>query len=95
MPGLNMFKKLDCANALRSVAMAMGGGVRLSAELLDGVTTREQEKLIAAYKAGARDALISTGFAFGLEPVGPSMQVQPGELPAVAGLLWAESPHER
>ena len=63
-------------------------------DLLDGLTTREQERLIKAYQAGARNALVSVGLAFGLEPVGPVGRVRPGASPALAGLLWAEAERE-
>jgi hypothetical protein len=90
---LDVFFRRDCANFLRATAYALDGGVRLSAELLDGLTTQEQSRLIAAYNAGARDALISTGLAFGLEPVGPTIQGKGESKPEIAGLLWAEVPH--
>ena len=54
-----------------------------------------QEKLLQVYRQGVRNTLLSVGLAFGLEPVGPSVQVRPGASPAVAGLLWAEAPQEK
>ena len=45
-----------------------------------------------AYRKGFQAALEAVGLAFGLEPVGPV--VQPGQPPAIGGLLWAEAPKE-
>ena len=59
------------------------------------LSTKEQERLLQAYRAGARNALVSVGLGVGLEPVGPSAQMRPGASPPLAGLLWAETPHER
>jgi len=61
-------------------------------------TVADPEKLAQAYQAGVRNALLSVGLAFGLEPVGPSIQRKPSVTPGLAGLaglLWAEIPHER
>jgi len=52
------------------------------------------EQLLRVYRQGVRNTLVSVGLAFGLEPVGPSAQVRPGASPALAGLLWAETPRD-
>jgi hypothetical protein len=54
----------------------------------------DQEKLLQVYRQGVRNTLLSVGLAFGLEPVGPSIQRKSGVAPGLAGLLWAESPYE-
>jgi len=71
----------------------MSGGIGLSIDLLDGLSTEEQERVIRAFQLGAQCALVSVGASFGLEPVGP--QVRPGVSPALAGLLWSEIPERR
>jgi hypothetical protein len=52
------------------------------------------ELLLSVYRRGVRNALIAVGLAFGLEPVGPDVQVRTEMAPALAGLLWAEAPHD-
>lgn len=96
--GLDVYFRRDIANALRATACASDGSMGLAVELL-GETgaygTCDSEKLLQAYRQGVRNALLSVGLAFGLEPVGPSVPVRPGSSPALAGLLWAEIPQER
>jgi hypothetical protein len=92
--GLDVIFKRNVADALRAVACASEGSTKLAMELLpdsdlfpDGVPP---ERLLQVYRQGMRHALVSIGFAFGLEPVGPAAQVSRGENPPIAGLLWAE-----
>lgn len=77
---------------LRATACASEGAAGLALELLDGagLSTEQQERVLCAYRAGFRAALVSVGIGFGLEPVGP--QPKPGQVaPGIAGLLWAEA----
>lgn len=60
-------------------------------EQSDSAVRGEQERLLQAYRQGARSALVSVGLGFGLEPVGPLPQARQAE-PQLAGLLWAETP---
>ena len=75
------FRRGDIANVLRATACASEGAAR------EGDVSEE-------YKRGVRHTLVSVGLAFGLEPVGSVVQVEQGHQ-SIAGLLWAESPHER
>ncbi len=92
--GLDVFFRRDAANFLRATARAMVGPLTLSEELVVNVSAEEEQRLIAAYRAGASDALVSVGLAFGLEPVGAGTQRAPEVTPGLAGLLWAEAPRE-
>ena len=79
--GLDVYFRRDIANVLRATACATEGAAR------EGDVSEE-------YKRGVRNALVSVGLAFGLEPVGSVVQVEQGHQ-SIAGLLWAESPQER
>jgi hypothetical protein len=93
--GLDVYFRRDIANVLRATACASEGSVGLALELSSASQeTGDQEKMLQAYRQGIRHALVSVGFAFGLEPVGTGAQQKPGASPALAGLLWAESPPE-
>jgi len=94
--GLDVFFRRDAANFLRSTATAMSGGLGLSVELLEGLSTKEQERVIRAFLLGAQCALVSVGLSFGLEAVGTSDQPSPPQVsPRLAKLLWAEIPRDR
>jgi len=101
--GLDVYFRRDIANVLRATACASEGSARVALELLaslavpsDPVMGVDSEKLLHAYRQGVYNTLLSVGLAFGLEPAGPSGgQVKPGATPELAGLLWAEAPHER
>ena len=82
--GLDVYFRRDIANVLRATACASEGAAQMAT--LDTVQ-------LDAYRQGVRNTLLAVGLAFGLEPVGP--QVQRGASPPLAGLLWAEIPHER
>jgi len=81
--GLDVYFRRDIANVLRATACASDGSMQIA-----GLDTQEAQ----AYRLGVRNALLSVGLAFGLEPVGP--QVRPGGSPPLAGLLWAEIPRD-
>ena len=101
--GLDVYFRRDIANVLRATACASDGSMGLAVELLGDpeichkleAAGIPQEKLLQVYRQGVRNTLLSVGLAFGLEPVGPSVQTRPGVSPVVSGLLWAETPHER
>ena len=101
--GLDVYFGRDIANALRATACASEGSMGLAVELLGDpggrTSVAEQEKLMQAYRLGVRNALLSVGLAFGLEAHpgdgSPGVQRKPGVTPGLAGLLWAEIPHER
>ena len=103
--GLDVYFRRDIANVLRATACASEGSIGLAVDLLEGSGgpvregTRadqvEREELLRAYRQGVHNTLLSVGLAFGLEPVGPGVQRKPGVTPGLAGLLWAEIPHER
>jgi len=97
--GLDVYFRRDIANVLRATACASEGGVSLAVELLNSPEPRsettDQKMLIAAYRQGVLNTLVSVGLAFGLETVGSQKQVREGVSPQVAGLLWAEIPHDR
>jgi hypothetical protein len=101
--GLDIYLRRDLANILRAMACASAGSTGLAGELLSDPELRSQltaagipqEELLRVYQAGVRNTLVSLGLAFGLEPVGPSVQTRPGVSPSVAGLLWAEIPREQ
>ena len=93
--GLDVYFRRDAANFLRATAMAMEGGVGLSIDILDGLGTEEQARLIAAFKRGAYCALVSVGTSFGLQETSASVKNQNELEPPLAGLLWAESPQIR
>ena len=86
--GLDVYFRRDIANVLRSIARSIGGALRVPMWLLEDVTTKEQRRVLDAYKAGVRDALEAVGHSFGLEAV---TAPRGGE---VAGLLWAEAPSD-
>ena len=101
--GLDVYFRRDIANVLQAVACASEGSAGLAVELLAdpelcgkldqaGVPL---EQLLRVYRQGVRNTLLSVGLAFGLEPVGPGVQVRPGISPALAGLLWDEIPREQ
>jgi hypothetical protein len=100
--GLDVYFRRDIANVLRATACASDGSMGLAAEVLgDPELCRRldaagipQEKLLQVYRHGVRNTLLSVGLAFGLEPVGPSIQTRQGVAPALAGLLWAETPRD-
>ena len=100
--GLDVYFRRDIANVLRATACASEGSAGLALELLGEQAACEckavgadPEKLLHVYRQGVRHALVSVGLAFGLEPVGAGVQPRPGASPPLAGLLWAEAPHER
>ena len=97
--GLDVYFRGDIANVLRATACASDGSMGVAAELLGDsgglVQGADQEKLLQAYRQGVHNTLLSVGLAFGLEPVGPAIQRKPGGGSGLAGLLWAEIPHER
>jgi hypothetical protein len=93
--GLDVYFRREIANVLRATACASEGSVGLVLDLTSAPQeTGDREKMLHAYRQGVRHALVSVGLAFGLEPVGASEQPKSGAAPALAGLLWAESPHE-
>jgi hypothetical protein len=95
--GLDVYFRRDIANVLRATACASEGSAVLALELVrEGTLAHEPdpEKLLQVYRQGVRHALVSVGLAFGLEPVGTGAQPRPGVSPPLAGLLWAEAPHE-
>lgn len=100
---LEVYFRRDIANILRATACASEGSAGLALELLaDSELCAEldsaeisREKLLQVYRQGIRHALVSVGLAFGLEPVGAGTQPGPGAPSPLAGLLWAETPHER
>ena len=93
---LDVYLRRDIANVLRATACASEGSVGLAADLLgDAGGDAENEKLLQAYRQGVANTLLSVGLAFGLEPVGASLQRKSGVTPGLAGLLWAEIPEER
>jgi hypothetical protein len=99
--GLDVYLRRDIANALRATACASESSVGLALNLMGasaepGATqqTGDSEKMLHAYRQGVRHALVSVGFAFGLEPVGAGDPPKPGASTTLAGLLWAESPHK-
>jgi hypothetical protein len=100
---LDVFYRTDIANVLRATSCACEGPIRLTVELLGDRSTlddcgrleeSDQEKLLRAYRQGVRNALLSVGVAFGLEPVVPSIQRTSGASPELAELLWAEIPNK-
>jgi hypothetical protein len=97
--GLDVYFRRDIAHVLRATACASEGSMGLAIELLGGASEVEREKLLQAYRQGVRNTLLSVGLAFGLEvrPAdgSPSVQRTPGAESGLAGLLWAEIPHER
>ena len=97
--GLDVYFRRDIANVLRATACASEGSAGLALELVGDVdlplTDIPAEKLLLVYRQGVRQALVSVGLAFGLEPVGAGTQPRPGVSPPLAGLLWAEAPQER
>jgi hypothetical protein len=101
--GLDVYFRRDIAHVLRATACASEGSMELAIELLGGASGPasdvEREKLLQAYRQGVRNTLLSVGLAFGLEvraaDGSPSVQRTPGAEPGLAGLLWAEIPHER
>ena len=101
--GLDVYFRRDIANVLMAMACASEGSTGLVGDLLADPELRAllaeagipQEKLVQVYQQGVRNTLVSLGLAFGLEPVGPSVQTRPGVSPPAAGLLWAEIPRER
>ena len=94
--GLDVYFRRDIANILRATACASEGSAGLALELAreSSAATVPTEKLLQVYRQGVRHALVSVGLAFGLEPVGVGAQPRPGASPPLAGLLWAEAPHE-
>jgi hypothetical protein len=96
--GLDVYFRRDIANVLRATACASEGSAGLALELVGDPELRAAgippEKLLQVYRQGVRHALVSVGLAFGLEPVGPGAQPRPEVSSALAGLLWAEVPHE-
>ena len=95
--GLDVYFRRDIANVLRATACASEGSAGLALELVsepDLAHESDPEKLLQVYRQGVRHALVSVGLAFGLEPVGAGAQPRPGASPPLAGLLWAEAPHE-
>ena len=100
--GLDVYFRRDIANILRATACASEGAAGLALELVgdaelcakpDSVGI-PQEKMLQMYRQGVAHALVSVGLAFGLEPVGAGAPPRPGVSPPLAGLLWAEAPHE-
>lgn len=96
--GLDVYFRRDIANVLRATACASDGAMGVAAEVVDSsgapLHRAEQERLLQAYRLGVRNALLSVGLAFGLEPVGSGVQAKSGVSPGLAGLLWAEIPRE-
>jgi hypothetical protein len=96
--GLDVYFRRDIANILRATACASEGSAGLALELVceigDPGHEHDHEKLLQVYRQGVRQALLSVGLAFGLEPVGASVQPRPGAPPPLAGLLWDEVPRE-
>lgn len=101
--GLDVYFRQDIANVLRATACASDGAMGVAADLIGDpelchkldAAGIPREKLLQVYRQGVRNALLSVGLAFGLEPAPPSVQRQPGATPGLAGLLWAEIPRER
>jgi len=100
--GLDVYFRRDIANILRATACASEGSAGLALELMgdaalyaksDGAALL-QEQLLQVYRQGVRHALVSVGLAFGLEPVGVHTPPRPGASQPLAGLLWAEIPHD-
>jgi hypothetical protein len=100
--GLDVYFRRDIANVLRATAYASDGSMGVAVQLLGDPELCHQldaagiphEKLLQVYRQGVRNTLLSVGLAFGLEPVGPGVQRKPEVAPGLAGLLWAEIPHE-
>jgi hypothetical protein len=103
--GLDVYFRQDVANILRATACASEGAAGLAVELASdselrakleeaGISAEQlsSELLLNVYRQGVRNALIAVGLAFGLEPVGPGVQVRTKEGEPLAGLLWAEAP---
>lgn len=78
--GLDVCSRRDVANVLRATACASESAAQQAAV---------EDAQLTAYRQGVRDALVSVGLAFGLEPV-----QRQGQASGVAGLLWAEVPRE-
>jgi len=101
--GLDVYFRRDIANVLRATACAADGSMGMAIQLLgDPELCRlldaagiDHDKFLKVYRAGVRNTLLSVGLAFGLEPVGPSVQRKPEVTPGLAGLLWAENPQDR
>ena len=106
--GLDVYFRRDIANVLQAMACASEGSSGLAVELLADPELRVKlddaalggagmpmEQLLRVYRRGVRNTLVSVGLAFGLEPVGPEIEVRPGVSPALAGLLWAEIPRQQ
>lgn len=70
--GFDVYFRRDIADVLRATACASEGAAGLALEPVGdaGLSGVEQEKLLQAYRQGVRQALISVGLGFGLEPVG-------------------------
>jgi len=91
---LDVYFRAGIADVLRSTAFASEGAAGVALEVMSK-DAEDQERLLQAYRLGVRNALISVGLAFRLEPVGPNLQPRPGVSPALAGLLWSEIPERR
>lgn len=95
--GLDVYFRRDIANVLRATACASEGSMSTAVQLLGdtgivGAHGMDVEQTVQIYRQGVRNTLLSVGLAFGLEPI---VQRKPGVTPGLAGLLWAETPHDR